>query len=120
MMSAMSGDGEQLSAASEAEKAIVRYGITRVPVDYFQWHEFRYGNLDDALAQAKRAPTEQSPGKSSSAVSPDNEDEMLRYAITRIPVDNFYVREFRYTNLNDAIAQARRVQLASATGPEAK
>ncbi len=38
-------------------------------------------------------------------------DEMALHGITCIPVDNFYYREFHYTNLNDAIAQARRDKL---------
>ena len=29
-------------------------GITRVPVDYFHYKEFRYTNLDDAIAEATR------------------------------------------------------------------
>ena len=39
---------------SEAAEAMARYGITRVPVDYFHFKEFRYTNLDDAIAQATR------------------------------------------------------------------
>ena len=31
-----------------------RYGITRVPVDYFHVGEYRYTVLADAVAQAKR------------------------------------------------------------------
>lgn len=37
--------------------------------------------------------------------------EMALHGITCIPVDNFYYREFHYTNLNDAIAQATRDEL---------
>ena len=36
--------------------------------------------------------------------------EMAKYGITRIPVDYFYYKEFRYTRLDDAIAHARRQQ----------
>ena len=36
----------------EAAEAMAKYGITRVPVDYFHYKEFRYTNLDDAIAQA--------------------------------------------------------------------
>lgn len=32
-----------------------KYGITRVPVDYFHINGFRYTVLKDAVAQAKRA-----------------------------------------------------------------
>ena len=39
---------------SEAAEAMAKYGITRVPVDYFHYKEFRYTNLDDAIAQATR------------------------------------------------------------------
>ena len=39
---------------SEAAEAMAKYGITRVPVDYFHYQEFRYTNLDDAIAQATR------------------------------------------------------------------
>ena len=38
--------------ATDAEMA--KYGITRVPIDYFHYQEFRYTNLRDAVAQAKR------------------------------------------------------------------
>jgi hypothetical protein len=39
---------------------------------------------------------------------------MERYGITNVPIDSFHYREYRYTNLNDAIAQAERDQLGSA------
>ena len=39
---------------TEAAEAMAKYGITRVPVDYFHYKEFRYTNLDDAIAQATR------------------------------------------------------------------
>jgi hypothetical protein len=35
-------------------EAMAKYGIARVPVDYFHYKEFRYTNLDDAIAQATR------------------------------------------------------------------
>ena len=33
---------------------MAKYGIALVPVDYFLYRQFRYTNLEDALAQAKR------------------------------------------------------------------
>lgn len=36
------------------------------------------------------------------------EREMAQYGITRVPCDYFYCGKFRYTNLNDAIEQAKR------------
>jgi hypothetical protein len=44
---------EPQSVAQEAAE-MARYGITRVPVDYFHFREFRYSNLADALAEAIR------------------------------------------------------------------
>jgi hypothetical protein len=51
--------------------------------------------------------------KSKSAVKPAANEEMTKYGITRVPVDYFCYGEFRYTNLSDAIAQAKRQQRAS-------
>lgn len=42
---------QRLDLAVEQEMA--RLGILRVPADYFQYREFRYTNLQDALAQAR-------------------------------------------------------------------
>ena len=49
-------DGKEIHPAinPEAADAMAKYGITRVPVDYFHYKEFRYTNLDDAIAQATR------------------------------------------------------------------
>ena len=49
-------DRKEINAAinPEAAEAMAKYGITRVPVDYFHYKEFRYTNLDDAIAQATR------------------------------------------------------------------
>ena len=33
---------------------MVQYGITRVPADTFHFGEWRYSNLDDAIAHARR------------------------------------------------------------------
>jgi hypothetical protein len=35
-------------------------------------------------------------------------EKMALHGITCVAVDNFFYREFHYTNLNDAIAQALR------------
>jgi hypothetical protein len=43
---------------AEQAKACAKYGIVKVPIDYFHYKEFRYTNLDDAIAQARR----QNPG----------------------------------------------------------
>lgn len=37
-------------------------------------------------------------------------EQMAKYGITRIPVYYFHYKQFRYTNLNDAVAQAKRDQ----------
>ncbi len=38
----------------------------------------------------------------------DAGSDMARYGITRIPADMFHYREYRYTRLSDAVAQAKR------------
>ena len=41
--------------SSETENEMSKYGIIRVPVDYFHLGEFRYTNLKDAIAHAKQS-----------------------------------------------------------------
>jgi hypothetical protein len=90
----------------EAAEEMAKHGITRVPADHFQYGEFRYTNLEDAVAQAKRQhpPKESSPA----STSPESTEELAKYGITRVPVDYFYYGGFRYTNLEDAVAEAKR------------
>jgi hypothetical protein len=51
-----SANGEEASPAlsPEAAEEMLKYGITRVPVDYFHYGTYRYTNLEDAVAEAKR------------------------------------------------------------------
>ncbi len=44
------------TSPTDIEEA-AKYGVTRVPVDYFHYGEYRYTNLADAIAEAKRART---------------------------------------------------------------
>jgi hypothetical protein len=44
------------------------------------------------------------------ALTPEATEEMEKLGITRVAVDYFYCGEFRYTNLKDAVAQAKRQQ----------
>lgn len=44
------------------------------------------------------------------AFGPETLQEMAKYGVVRVPVDTFHVGGYRYTNLADAIAQAKRVQ----------
>jgi len=41
---------------------MAQYGIVRVPVDQFRYKDWRYSNLCDAIAQAKRVAA--APSKS--------------------------------------------------------
>lgn len=41
------------SAPTDAEE-MAKYGIIRTQVDYFHCGNYRYTNLEDAIAQAKR------------------------------------------------------------------
>lgn len=45
-----------------------------------------------------------------STLSLEAVQEMAAYGITRVSVDYFCYKDFRYTNLKDAVAQARRQQ----------
>jgi len=38
------------------------------------------------------------------------QEVMIRHGITRVPADYFLYRQYRYTQLKDAIAQAERDQ----------
>ena len=42
------------TANSVETEEMARYGITRLPVDYFHYGKYRYSNLRDAIAQAER------------------------------------------------------------------
>ena len=46
--------GSKLTVGDDAAEEMAKYGITRVPTDYFHYKEYRYTSLDDAIAQAKR------------------------------------------------------------------
>jgi len=104
-----SAGGEKASPAlrPEAAEEMAKYGITSVSVDYFHYGSFRYTNLEDAVAEAKR---QQAPKDSGPAVSPEITEELAKYGITRTPVDYFYYGKYRYTSLKDAVAEAKRDQ----------
>ncbi len=38
------------------------------------------------------------------------EEQMQKYGVKRVSVDYFHVGRYRYSDLNDAMAQARRVK----------
>jgi|GEM_PF-1659990 len=40
--------------------------------------------------------------------TPITDADMRSAGITRVPTDVFYYREYKYTNLKDAMAQAKR------------
>lgn len=48
--------------------------------------------------------------ESASAFDPDVAEEMLKLGITRVSIDQFHYKDFCYTNVKDAIAQAKRQQ----------
>lgn len=51
-------------------------------------------------------PNAHNTGKTDETVS---KGTMIKYGITNVPVDCFHVDGFRYGNLSDAVAQAKRV-----------
>ena len=50
------------------------------------------------------------PKDSKTAPTAEDTEEMVKFGITRVSVDYFHCGNFRYTNLKDAIAQAKRQQ----------
>jgi len=50
--------------------------------------------------------------KTDPATDPESIKLMEKHGIIRVPVDYFWLGEFRYTNLKDAIAQAKRQERA--------
>jgi len=51
-------DEQGLGDGSQDNAEMAKYGITCVPAHYFLYREFRYSNLKDAIAQAKRTKPE--------------------------------------------------------------
>lgn len=47
-------DGPNNSPNPADAEDMVKYGIVRVPADYFTYGPYRYTSLKDAVAQAKR------------------------------------------------------------------
>ena len=62
---------------------------------------FCIGERDMASTDRKESPP---------AINSEASEEMAKYGITRVPVDYFHCGDFRYTNLKDAVAQAKRQQ----------
>jgi hypothetical protein len=54
--------------------------------------------------------TSADPEKASLDFSPKAAEDMAKYGITRVPVDYFHYGKYRYTNLEDAVAEAKREQ----------
>jgi hypothetical protein len=50
------------------------------------------------------------PNEAGDLTNQDAINEMASYGITKVQVEQFHYRGFRYTNLLDALAQARRDQ----------
>lgn len=53
-MTSTNHDEASAGSQSEAANEMDRYGITRVPVDYFHFGQYRYTHLEDAVAEAER------------------------------------------------------------------
>ena len=53
------------------------------------------------------------------ATDEETAEEMASYGIASVPMNNYYYREFHYTNLKDAIAQAKRDRIRLGLIPDA-
>lgn len=60
-------------------------------------------------------PVEENP-----TAEKNSHDEMAKYGITRISVDQYHYKQYRYTHLNEAIAQAERELAGSSVNGPAK
>jgi hypothetical protein len=49
-------DKNGMDLSAEAVEEMARYGITRAQINHFFYRGFRYTNLEDAIAEAKRHP----------------------------------------------------------------
>jgi hypothetical protein len=49
-------DQNGMDLSAEAVEEMARYGITRAQINHFFYRGFRYTNLEDAIAEAKRHP----------------------------------------------------------------
>jgi hypothetical protein len=105
-------DGEEASPAlrPEAAEEMAKYGITCVPVDYFHYGSFRYTNLEDAVAEAKR---QQPPKDSGPAVSPEITEELAKVWHHSCPSRLFLLWE---VSLHQLGRRGRRSQAGSKVG----
>jgi hypothetical protein len=67
------------------------------------------------MIMASMKPLEEIP-----AVEENSYDEMARYGITRVSVDQYHYKQYRYSHLNEAIAQAERELAGSSVTKAAK
>ena len=51
---AVAGQDPPHGSLDQDSEEMTELGITRVPVDYFHYKEFRYSQLADAIAEARR------------------------------------------------------------------
>jgi len=51
-------------------------------------------------------------GEKMTVASADETELMARYGITKVPVYRYHYRDWRYSTLNDALAQAKRDEAA--------
>ena len=91
--------------ASEKSRSKLRTGeMLRIVAD----HAKSVPPIELSLAARKQDMASSDAHEPNSSLTSEMEAEMKRCGITRIPIDYFHVGEFRYTNLKDAIAQAKR------------
>jgi len=110
-------DPNELNAAIELDRASTSAGVEddeSVP-DLSSKSDRQKADrqdLDRADDEGMVGPDDrgESPPKGSAvlAITAGLKAEMNRHGITRVPVDYFHYRDFRYTSLEDAVAQARR------------
>lgn len=105
------------SSETRAEREdMEKYGIRKVTEDHFHVGGFHYTRLSDALAQSQRSDPRvaDAMGAPGSAEDPD---ALARHGIERRHLDRYLYGAFRYTKLQDALAQAKHAARWNADPP---
>ncbi len=95
------------SAETRTEREdMEKYGIGKVVEDHFYVGDFHYTRLSDALAQSRRCDPRAADAIESPS-SAEDPDELARFGIERRHLNRYLYGNFRYTKLQDALAQAK-------------
>jgi hypothetical protein len=101
------------------ETDITALGISNVPYDVFFCGQYRYTGLEDALAQGRRAGVSDSRTNGEIEPASNKDAEAAQYGISKVTVDRFIFGPYRYSRLDDALAEATRHPASTPQGTAA-